>query len=216
MEEKGLLKRTHGGALPARQVGFSKPPKMTGKDIEQVYDNYNAIAKKAASMIQERDVVFITSATIGCLMIKHLPKDIFFTAVTNSIVIGEELRNLDNVRTIMVGGEMDNKGNCYDAIAVETIKRIRFDKCFITSACISAEFGLSIQRTGAIAVWNGIIDSSKCVVGLYPTEKIGFDSIISICPAERLHILITDWEASEDEIQKFDEKDIEIIIVEKV
>ena len=215
MEEKGLLKRTHGGALPVRQVGFSKPPKVTGRDIEQVYDNYDAIAKRAVSMIQERDVIFITSASVGYLMTKHLPKNFFFTVVTNSIVIAEELRKLDNIRTIVVGGEMDNKGNFYDSIAVETIKRIRFDKCFITSAYISAEFGLSIQRTAAIAVWNGIIDSSKCVIGLYPTEKIGFHSIISICPADKLDTLITDWEVSEDEIKKFNEKNIDIIIVDQ-
>lgn len=32
-EEKGLLKRTHGGD-PVRQVDFSKPHKVIGKDIE--------------------------------------------------------------------------------------------------------------------------------------------------------------------------------------
>jgi len=41
-----------------------------------------------------------------------------------------------------VCGELyaSRKGNCYDAIAIETIKRLRFDKCFLTSACISASF----------------------------------------------------------------------------
>jgi len=49
-----------------------------------------------------------------------------------------------------LGGEMDNRGNCYDDIAVETINRPRFDKCFITAACISPKFGISIQKTNAI------------------------------------------------------------------
>ena len=110
---------------------------------------------------------------------------------------------------------MDAKGNCYDTFAVECIKRMRFDKCFITSASISAEFGLSIQRTGDIELYNAIINSSKCTIGLYPTEKIGFDSIISICPASKLDILITDWDASEDMLKKFDEQDIQVVVVEK-
>ena len=66
------------------------------------------------------------------------------------------------------------KGNCYDSIAIETIKRLRFDKCFITSAFISADFDLSIQRTSAISFFNAVIDSSKQTIGLYPKEKIGF------------------------------------------
>ena len=92
---------------------------------------------------------------------KNLPADIKIRVVTNSIIIAEELRKNDNISVIMLGGEMDDKGNCYDAIAVETIRRLRFDKCFITSACISVKFGLSIQRSQAISFWNALIDSSK-------------------------------------------------------
>ena len=210
-----MLKRTHGGALPIRQVATSRPAKMTCKDIQTVKENYMAIALKAVSMIENNDVIFITSATVGYFMAQNLPDNLSLRVVTNSIVIAEELRTRDNISVIMLGGEMDNKGNCYDAIAVETIKRLRFDKCFITSACISAEFGLSIQRTGAISFWNELIDSSKKTIGLYPTEKIGYESIVSICPANRLNTLITDWDASEEDLQKYDEQGIEVIVVDK-
>ncbi|MDD5936640.1 MAG: DeoR/GlpR family DNA-binding transcription regulator [Clostridiales bacterium] len=215
LEEKGLLKRTHGGALPIRQIATGRPAKMTCKDILSVKENYKAIALKAVSMIENNDVIFITSATVGYLMVQNLPNDIKIRVVTNSIVLAEELRTRDNISVIMLGGEMDNKGNCYDAIAIETIKRLRFDKCFITSACISAEFGLSIQRTGAISFWNALIDSSKKTIGLFPTEKIGYESIVSICPANRLTSLITDWDACEEDLQKFDEQGIEVVVVDK-
>lgn len=215
LEEKGLLKRTHGGALPVRQIATSRPAKKTCRDVDNVKENYMAIALKAVSMIENNDVIFITSATVGFFMAQNLPENIRIRVVTNSIVIAEELRTRDNISVILLGGEMDNKGNCYDAIAVETIRRLRFDKCFITSACISAEFGLSIQRTGAISFWNALIDSSKKTIGLYPTEKIGFESIVSICPANRLTTMITDWEASEEDLQKYDDLGIEVILVDK-
>lgn len=215
LEENGYLKRTHGGALPLKRVGFSKPPKMTAKDISEVKENYLAIAMKAVSMIQNGDVIFLTSATLGYFMAQNLPKDIKITVVVNSIVIAEELRKYDNLRIILAAGEMDNKGNCYDSFAIETIKRIRFDKCFITAACISADFGLSIQRTSGVGFINAVIASSKLTVGLFPTEKIGFESILSICPANKLQVLITDWEALEEDLKKFDEMGIQIIVVEK-
>ena len=74
---------------------------------------------------------------------------------------------------------------------------------------------MSIQRTGAISFWNALIDSSKKTIGLYPTEKIGYESIVSICPANRLNTLITDWDASEEDLQKYDEQGIEVIVVDK-
>lgn len=215
LEEKGLLKRTHGGALPLRQIAIGRPVKMTIKDMNCVRENYLEIAKKAVSMIQNNDVIYIPSATVGLFMVQNIPDNLKIKVVTNSIIIAEELRIKDNISVILLGGEMDDKGNCYDTIAVETIKRLRFDKCFITSACISASFGLSIQRTQAISFWNALIDSSKMTVGLYPKEKIGFDSIVSICPANRLDTLITDWDASEEDLKLFDEQEIEVVVVDK-
>lgn len=215
LEEKGLLKRTHGGALPLRQIAVSRPAKTTIRELNCVRENYLEIAKTAVSMIQNNDVVYIPSATVGLFMVQNLPEHLKIRVVTNSIVIAEELRTKDNISVIMLGGEMDDKGNCYDTIAVETIKRLRFDKCFITSACISASFGLSIQKTQAISFWNALIDSSKLTVGLYPKEKIGFDSIVSICPANRLDTLITDWDASEEDLKLFDEQEINVVVVDK-
>jgi len=215
LEEKGLLKRTHGGALPLRQVATGRPAKMTIRDMDCVRENYWEIAKAAVARIKNRDVVYIPSATVGLFMVQNLPENVNIRVVTNSIVIAEELRKRENVSVIMLGGEMDDRGNCYDTIAVETIKRLRFDKCFITSACISAPFGLSIQKTQAISFWNALIDSSKQTIGLYPKEKIGFDSIVSICPANRLDILITDWDASEEDLKQFEEMEIEVVVVDK-
>ena len=46
-------------------------------------------------------------------------------------------------------------------------------------------------------------------------EKIGFDSIVSICPANRLDTMITDWDASEEDLKKFDEQGINVLVVDK-
>ena len=215
LEEKGLLKRTHGGAITLRQIAAGKPPMTTCRDIAEVKENYMEIPMKAVSMIRENDVIFITSATVGYFMAKNLPDSMKIRVATNSIILAEELRTKPKVSVILLGGEMDDKGNCYDAFAIDTIKKLRFDKCFITAAAISADFGLSIQKSQAISFWNAVIDSSKQTVGLFPTEKIGFESVISICPANRLNVLITDWNALEEDLVRFDEQGIEVVVVEK-
>lgn len=215
LEEKGLLKRTHGGAIPMRQVALGRPPQATVRDIAQVKPNYLAIAKRAVGLIQDNDVIFVSSATVGLFMARNLPADLHVRVATNSIVLAEELRCKPNVKVILLGGEMDERGNCYEGFALEMLKRLRFDKCFLTSACISAEFGLSIQHSSAIPFWNAVIDASKKAIGLYPTEKIGFDSVISICPAERLDAIITDWNASEETLAGFEEKGIHVVVCDE-
>lgn len=183
--------------------------------MAEAKDNYLAIALKAVSLIREHDVIFITSASVGYLMAQNIPDNLHIRAATNSIVIAEELRKRDNIKVLLLGGEMDGKGNCYDDFTVEMVKRLRFDKCFLTAACISPAFGMSIQKSIAIGFWNTVIDSSKQSIGLFPNEKIGFDSIVSICPANRLQILITDWDSSEEDLLAFEEQGLDIRIAGK-
>lgn len=96
-------------------------------------------------------------------------------------------------------------------------KRVRVvtNSSFICSAAISAEFGLSLQRSSAISFFNAVMDSSKKNIGLFPKEKIGFDSIVSICPAERLDMFITDWDVMEEDLNLFREKGIHVIVVDE-
>ncbi len=217
LEEKGLLKRTHGGAIPNKAVGFgSACHDLSSKErVTEVKDNYLAIAKKAIATIEHNDVIYLTSASIGFIMARNLPVDICCTIVTDSISIAEELRRYDGITVIVTGGEMSKNGNFYDAFTLEMVNRLRFDKCFITSACISAKFGLSIQKTRNVALMNAVLDNSKKRYGLYPTGKIGFESIVSICPANKLDVLITDWDASEEDLTLFNEMGIEVVITEK-
>ena len=215
LEEKGLLKRTHGGAIPKDQVAIGKPKGATARDITSVRPNYMAIAKHAAGMIRKNDVIFLTSATMGLFIAQNLPKNFNLRVATNSIVIAEELRRRDDVRVILIGGEMDDKGNCYDGFALSMINRLRFDKAFLTSAGISPEFGLSIQHSSAIPFWNAVIDASRETIGLYPTEKLGADSVISICAADRLDTLLTDDDAGEDMLAAFAEMGVAAVICEE-
>lgn len=216
LEEKGLLKRTHGGAIPLRQVGGGMCRDLSPDErVQNVKENYLSIAKKAVEQIEENDIVYLTNASIGYLMAQNLPESLKCTVVTNSIAIAEFSRKNGNVTVILTGGEMEKNGCFYDSFTLSTVKRLRFDKCFITSACISAGFGLSIQKSRSIELTNTVIENSKKVYGLYPTEKIGFDSVISICPANKLSTLITDWDASEEDLKQFDELGIEVVITEQ-
>lgn len=75
-----------------------------------------------------------------------------------------------------------------------------------------ADFGLSIQRTRNLCLYNTLLASAKKVYGLYPTSKIGTDSIISICPINALDVLITDDDALEEDLKAIEENGVEILL----
>ncbi len=213
LEEKGLLKRTHGGAIPRRQVRVSPPPTMAVNDFKQVLPHYDAIASKAAEYINQGDAVYICAASVGFLMTRHLPRDIKFTVVTNSLTVAAELRTWDNIETYLTGGKLRPRGFITDPKAIETIKNMRLDIAFISGAGFSAEFGLSNGRPETASFQKAVIESSKRSICLMPHEKIGFESFVKTVEAARFELLITDEEALEEQLTAIAEQGVEIVLV---
>ena len=215
LAEKGLVQRTHGGALKMKQVGYAPDNIrfLSSKErCVEITDNYLAIARKAIEMIEKNDVIYLTTASLGYIIAKELPDDLFVTVVVNSISIAEELRS-KQCRVILTGGEMHENGNFYDDFTTAMLRRIKFDKCFLTSAACTASFGLSVQTARNIGLTNIVIENSRKVIGMYPAAKLGCDSILQICPANVMDILITEAEADDDACSALSELGIDVVKV---
>lgn len=218
LEEKGLIKRTHGGAIPLPKIGMRSPVKLdlvNSSDIKTVFDNYDAIAKKAVEFIKPGDAVYITSGTVGYLMIKYLPTDFEFTAVVSSVDNAAALRKYSNIKTCMVGGTMRPSGRICDTMAQDFIRNLRFDISFLTAAGISADFGASNHTPDTTAFHRLIASNSRKNIGLFPAEKVGIKVFMQDVEAAAFNVLITDWDALEEELRRFDEMGVEVIVVEK-
>ena len=191
LEEKGLLKRTHGGA-----ISLSAPErKETLRIVKDERPDIVSIARYAVSLIKPDEVVFLPASPVGLQMVRGLPDGLSVRVVTNSLALAEEARQRQGTKVFMIGGELDDRGCATDSFATETIRRIRMAKSFITTAGVSAGFGLSVQKSVSVAFWNAVIGSSSAVIGLYPSERFGVDSVFAVCGAQRLNCVITDGRA---------------------
>lgn len=216
LSAKGMVQRTHGGAIRNRQIGYTiyGIGELSAKEkCADIKENYLAIAKKAVSLIEQNDVVYLTHASLGYLMAREMPEGMNITAVTNSLSIAEELRGKSGVRTILAGGCMEQNGNFYDSFAEDMLKKIKFDKAFLTSAAFTAGFGMSLQGSRSISITNTVISGSRKVIGMYPAEKLGCDSVMQICPASSVDILITESEANDEECSALEQLGMQIIKV---
>lgn len=216
LEEKGLLKRTHGGAIPIMQVGLTPPRHRDMKNMV-IWDNYAAIAKKAAEFIKENDIVSLTSGSLGFIMLKYLPKDIKYTLVVNSVTLAEELKYWDNVTVYIVGGKMRMHGttSLVDSFATSFVRNMHFDICLMTGGGYDAAFGFSNGTDETATFQRTIIENSRKKILMMPNQKIGFKAFIKVCDTNKFDTLITDWDAVEDELNKIEETGVKVIVVDK-
>jgi len=216
LEEQGLLKRTHGGAIPLTQVN-NIPPRQRDYVNMEPSDNYAAIAKRAAALVREGDCVYLTSGSLGFIMLKYLPRDIPYTLVVNSVTLANELKYWDNVTVYIVGGKMRMHGttSLVDSFATAFVKNMHFDLCLMTGAGYDAAFGFSNGTDETAAFQRAVIGNSRRKVLMMPSAKVGFRAFIKVCDVGKFDTLITDWDAVEEELVKIEEAGVEVVIAEK-
>ncbi|MFB9326309.1 DeoR/GlpR family DNA-binding transcription regulator [Paenibacillus aurantiacus] len=212
MEEKGLLKRTHGGAIPSLKVRTAPlPPDVRYRDGAPHQD---AIARKAASFIKEQDTVFIGSAGIHFGMLKFLP-NVPFTVVTNSIQVADTLKDREAIDVYLLGGKVKRSGSITDALANEFLRQFTLDICFVTGGGISKN-GISTSTPEVATLGRVAAEISRRQICLAPHEKLGVDFFVKGGPITGIDLLITDEEASIEAIEAIESKGVTVCIARTI
>lgn len=214
LESKGLIQRTHGGAIAATPKGVYPENTYNPKDLPEVKNDYLAVAKRAVEYIEKQEVIYITTSSVGYYMAISLPEDLEITVLTNSVTIAEALRKKENVSVILLGGEMSHRGHCHDYYTIQMVKNIRMDKAFLSHSALSLEFGASIHNSAGVEFGKAVMENSTMNIGLYPSEKIGKSSIHSVCKIEEYDLLITDEHVSEDFLRQLNDLGVGYIVAE--
>lgn len=214
LEQKGLCKRTRGGAISATQIGTRPPSDRSFEDMP-VFENYRKIAQAASEFINENDTVYITSGSFGHIMLSYLPKDKHYTVVVNSADMGKALRAFDNIEAYIAGGKMRQSGSIVDSFATEFVSRLHFDACFMTGAGLTAEFGLSNGTDETAAFQRAVIKNSRKKFLLMPGAKVGRNAFAKVCEADIFDNVITDWECLPEQAAALEEQGIAVTCVEE-
>lgn len=212
LEQKGLCKRTHGGAIALQQVSVRPAP---DRDLAAmpVFPTYRKIAERAAAEIRAGDIVYLTGGSFGYIMLTYLPRDIRYTLVINNVDLAKALRPWDNVEVYLAGGKMRQSGSLVDSLARSFVSQLHFDLCFLTGAGLTADFGLSNGTDETASFQRTILHNSRRKILLLPGTKIGVDSFIRVCDAGEFDMLITDWDCAAEQVSALEDCGLEVAVV---
>lgn len=210
MEKSGLLIKTHGGAKLNEEVSDSLNYK---KKQTSNYELKLKIAKKAAQLIEDGDIVSINSSTITSLMPRFITaKNI--TLVTNSLNIAYEMQNHENCNLIVLGGTYMSKAQTIEgATTVNQIKSMRYKKTFLGANGIDLTFGFSTASELEQASKIATIQQSNQTIFVCEHTKFDRCSLHKICNLEEAHTLITDSSVDKNTIDAY-KSQINIILAD--
>ena len=199
LESERKLRRVHGGA---ESLHFLQEEESNQeKSIKNIQEK-TRIAQKAASLIQEYDVIFIDAGTTNELLVNEL-HDPSVTVVTNSIHHATKLVER-NIPTVIIGGVVKRSTDAsIGGVALNQIGQLNFDKAFIGMNGIDDGFFTTPDMEEG-AVKRAILENAKRTYVLADATKLGQTSFAKVAPISRARLITNQTES--EVIQKIKEK----------
>ncbi len=207
LEQEGLLKRVHGGAVlhDAEDISLR---------LAFNYKVKRRIAQKAAEFIGDGETVLIESGSINALLARELSDKEDLTVITTNVFIAQELRKSQGTEVILPGGiyQHDSQSLVGD-ITKKFLSEINFRKAFIGVDGFTQAAGFTSRDMMRAEISRFIINKSDEVFVVSDSTKFGRTELVQICPADAITHLITDKDLDQKYEDYFSSRGINVFRV---
>lgn len=210
LESQQVVTKTYGGAVIHKQYSLTEEPLFSDREFTN-YNQKNLIAKMAADLVEEGDVIILDNGTTTSLMVNHLNNIKDLTVVTNSINIAYKLMSNDNIEIIVLGGLLRNRtGAIVGNSTLLSLQSVWANKVFLSCSGVSVKGGVTVSNLNSMEIRKQMIQSAESSILLADSSKIGKRFIAQICPVQKLSTLIT--EKDFEERSAFEEFGLNVLI----
>ncbi|GAB3298275.1 DeoR/GlpR family DNA-binding transcription regulator [Hymenobacter tenuis] len=216
LEQRGRLRRTHGGAVPVEPLLY-EPFRYDSSFHEQI-DRHLAekrrIGLAAAALIQPGETISLTAGTTTTQVTRSLRPGANVTVVTNTVNVAMELSHRQDVRVFVTGGLLT--GGWFSLVgpaAAQALSQFFVDKVFIGVNGLDAQRGLTSLHPEEAAVIQVMLRQAKRRIVVADHSKLGVVATSLICPATEVHQLITDTGATEAQLAPFRQLGLDVVVV---
>lgn len=215
MEQRGLLKKTHGGAqsiAPKSQYSCMRP----SLDFDSYLKSKEQLAKKASEFISSGDIIFIGAGMTCNLLSKYISEKENITVVTTNLTAVIELVSNPNISILLLGGNVHagtNHIETLDEYTVQALDKLYFDKVFFTVDGIDLNNGYSIISRAQLPLYNHLITNSKLIYLLADEGKFDKRTFTHLCNLDEIPNIITNSTTDQKYITYYKEHKIGVFTV---
>lgn len=181
LDERGLIKKVHGGAVSAEDNSLNLVEHDVESKSKMFTEEKIAIARYAASLVDDGDFVFIDAGTTTEKMIDFLPNK-KVTFVTNAFTHAKKLAQRGFKVYIPAGEIKVTTEAIVGAECVNNLQSYNFTKSFIGANGVSISAGITTPDRNEASIKSAVIHNSRNTYILADHSK--FDQIASVTFAQ--------------------------------
>jgi DeoR family fructose operon transcriptional repressor len=211
LEEIGICRRFHSGAVAATEAGIIDVPvkhKVTiAKDLK------DRIARLAVTLIEPDNTVMIDAGSTAHLIAFHLKGRKNIRVVTNSLMVGSELADETGIEVVLTGGNVYPVSQALvGSLTIEALKRIHVDIVFVGAMGVSIERGFTSPTLAEAQAKEAMIAGARKKVVVADHTKLEQVSFAKFAGFSDINILITDNQADSSVVNKYRNAGLDVLL----
>lgn len=208
LENSGLLLRKFGGAvlLPSESSELSS---------ETLSIRKQAIATKAASLVQDHNRIIIDSGSTTSALIPELKSKLGLVVMTNSLHVANNLLEQENEpKVLMTGGTWDAQSHSFQGkMAEQVLRAYNFDQAFLGAAGLDLDKG-STTFNELTHLSRVMADVAVQVIVMAESEKLQRKIPNVELPWSKISVLVTDDQIDPKAKRKIEQHGVQVLCAE--
>lgn len=193
LNSKGMIIRTHGGAVHKSKLGENIPLSFREREHSEAK---LVIGKKCLDLISDGDVVMIDGSSTAHALLNLIGSKKSIVVVTNSAKAAILLDSA-NIRLFVTGGEIAT--NTYSFVgnyAEEFLRSFNADVCFFSVRTLTKNGLLTDNAMLENAVRKVMLSHSKKSVLMLNSKKLGNPCMNTLCKIEDISYIVSESDIS--------------------
>jgi DeoR family transcriptional regulator, fructose operon transcriptional repressor len=211
LEERGLLKKVHGGAI-LNKTNEEPPYAMrSGLNLAEK----EVIARTAASFVEDGDALYIDLGTTTQLFAKYLRGKKNITVITNALLVALELAQHTDAKVILSGGELRSGDlSLSGPVARKSLEPFCVDKAFIGVGGLTLEKGFTDYHVSEAEVRQLMLKNAKETYALVDHSKINVTAFVKVAELTDIDVVITDEKTPQPLVRQLEERGLQVVVAE--
>jgi DeoR/GlpR family transcriptional regulator of sugar metabolism len=193
LQELGVVKRTHGGAVAIRRI--------VERELSVREDTHRAakvaIGQACMELLQDGDSVFLDNGTtIGTIAAsiaanpRIAPSNM--VVLTNAVPVATALADAPGIEHVLLGGQLRRaSGSIVGALALNNLQRYSVSVAIISASGFS-EAGISVASAAEAEIKATVVDGAGRVIVALDHSKVGVTDFARICELDEIDTLVID------------------------
>lgn len=214
MEERGVVRRVHGGAMPLRPAGIERTFEEVAQDLAL---EKAAIARAAAQLVNDGEAITLdvgttTTAFARALVARTELRDV--TVFTNGLNIALELEAAaPRIAVVVTGGTLRPKQHSLvNPMATALFHSLHVSTAFLGCNGIDLDSGATNVNLPEAEVKAAMVAAARRRVLLADSSKVGAVALAPFCPIDTVDVLVTDGGADPQIVGEMRARGIDVVI----